>query len=395
MKKKPTVEELERIRQELTEQLIQSERIRSLGTLSGGVAHHFNNLLSVILGYSSFVLNREKLSKEATDALQKITEAAQRGRRLTEELLAFAGSEVEEETLCRIHETLNSVLSLLSSQVPTSVRVETHLDAERDTVLGPRSVIHQVVFNLVTNAFDSMPAGGQLIVRTSNMEVDTDAGLQEYLRIEVTDSGGALPEAIRARPEEALAGSTPPTDRVGLKLSSIYGMVGRLDGTVLLSSDPGSLTRVEVLLPTATAEIAARREPRVRKRLAPSAIWVVDDDPTFREMCEVVLGEQGHTVMGIGGGKELQDLWGKAAKAPDLIIIDFSMPDFNGLELCQWLARQGARVPVVLVSGLSSNQPDIRKALEMKKTYFLQKPFGVRELADVVTVAMGETLIGE
>ena len=127
MKKKPSIEELEKIRDELTEQLIQSERIRSLGTLSGGVAHHFNNLLSVILGYSSFVLNREQLSQEATEALQQISEAAQRGRRLTEELLAFAGSDVEEETLCHVHETIQSVLSLLQSQVHSRVRMDTRL----------------------------------------------------------------------------------------------------------------------------------------------------------------------------------------------------------------------------------------------------------------------------
>ena len=104
---------------ELTQQLVQSERTHSVGTLSGGVAHHFNNLLSVILGYSSFVLNREQVSDEAADALHKIAEAAQRGRRLTEEILAFLGSEVEEEAPCDVHETVNNVLSLLESKTGT------------------------------------------------------------------------------------------------------------------------------------------------------------------------------------------------------------------------------------------------------------------------------------
>ena len=153
---------------ELTQQLVQSERTHSVGTLSGGVAHHFNNLLSVILGYSSFVLNREHVSNEAADALHKIAEAAQRGRRLTEEILAFLGSEAEEEAPCDVHETVNNVLSLLEPKTGSNVRVQTHLDANASTVLAPPSSIRQIVFNLLTNAIDSMPSGGALTVSTAN-----------------------------------------------------------------------------------------------------------------------------------------------------------------------------------------------------------------------------------
>jgi CheY-like chemotaxis protein len=394
-KKQQSLEELEKQKQELAEQLVQSERARSLGILSGGVAHHFNNLLSIILGYSSFVLNRETLSKEATDALQKISEAAQRGRRLTEELLSFAGSDVEDEKIVHTHDTISNVLSLLSSQTPSSIRVETFLAAENDEVLAPPSAIHQIVFNLFTNAFDSMTSGGQLTVTTGNTDMDTESGLQQYLQIQVADSGGVLPTGFEDKQEQPPDEEFVPGDRMGLKLSSVYGIVGRLEGTVVVSSKPGALTRVEVLLPNATETPGEPDQKRRKKRLAPSAIWVVDDDPTFREMCNVVLSEEGHTVEQLPGGKEMQAQWKAASAPPDLIIIDFSMPEYNGLELCQWLAKQGSRVPVVLVSGLSADQPDIRKALEMKRTFFLQKPFSFREMADVVTVAMGETLIGE
>ncbi len=380
---------------ELTQQLVQSERTRSVGTLSGGIAHHFNNLLSVVLGYSSFIQNRENLSREATDALHKIIEAAQRGRRLTEEILAFLGSEVEEETPCHVHETLNSVLSLLESRTSSGVRVESKLDAKHDIVMAQPSAIRQIVFNLLTNAMDSMPSGGRLSISTANTLMATETGKQEYLRVEVADTGGGIPGGVRIPKEEMLTDSRAVTDRIGLKLSSVYGMVGRLEGTVVVSSEPGSLTHVQVLLPTVAEVGEARPEKQVRRRLLPSRIWVVDDDPIFREMCNQVLSDEGHTVDEVGGGREFREKWGGRAPKPDLIVMDFSMPEYNGLQLCEWLRNEGSRVPVILVSGFAANQPDIRRALRLKKTYFLQKPFSFREMADTVTVALGETLIGE
>lgn len=379
--------ELGNSNRELTHQLVQSERIRSLGTLSSGVAHHFNNLLSVILGYSSYVLNREKLSKEAENALGQISGAAQRGRRLTEELLAFAGSEIEEDRICHVHETLANVMSLLGSQTTSLIRMEHQLAAQHDDVMGPRSSIHQVVFNLLTNAIDSMPDGGSLAVETSNVDVEDEGRLQEYLRIAVMDSGSEIPA------EEDVAEAE--SEEMGLKLTSVYGIVGKLEGTVMISSPPGGERKVEVLLPTASAEGGAGEPPAVREEAVPSVIWVVDDDSTFREMCQVVLSEEGHTVVELSGGREMQKKWQDAEKVPDVIVIDFSMPEYNGLELCEWLHRHGSEVPVVLVSGLSVDQPDIHKAKKMKRIFFLQKPFSFRELSDMVAMAMGESLISE
>ena len=394
VKKDSSIQDLEAARQ----QLLQLERTRSLGTLSTGVAHHFNSLLSIILGYASFVLNREKIGGESAEALRKVCEAAQRGRRLTEEILAFSGGEAEEEMVCRIHETVNAVLSLLQAQTAHGICVESRLEAEHDTVMALPSSIRQIVFNLLSNALDSItPQGGKLSVFTANVELSTGSGKQPFVRLEVSDSSGSVPEGFRPQKNGSAPSKVPlDGDRIGLRLSSVYGMVGRLDGTVLISSEPGMLTRVEVLLPVHSAREEAAKEKKVRRRLAPSTLWVVDDDPIFREMCKQVLSEEGHTVDGIPGGRELREKWqGHRGPKPDLIIIDFSMPEYNGLQLCEWLRGQGAKVPVILVSGFAANQPDIGKALKMKKTYFLQKPFSSRDLADTVTVAMGETLIGQ
>lgn len=367
-----------------TSLLLESERVRSLGTLSGGVAHHFNNLLSIILGYSSFLLNRGEFSAESEKALHQISEAAQKGRRLTEEILAFAGSEVEQEAACSLHEMLNSVLSLLETQTAGRVRVTTRLNAQKDTVRAPRSVLHQTLFNLLTNAIDSLTEGGDLTVTTDNTTVTIAGEEVPHICIEVIDSGGIPAVAATSR-----------TKRVRKhKLTSLYGMVDRLDGSAVVTSEEGLSNTAEVLLPLDRAVTALPQTPPVKKRLSPSLIWIVDDDPIFCEMCDRVLSDDGHEVHVIPSGSALQEQWAKAKKAPSLLIIDFSMPEYNGLELCTWLREQGSRAPVILVSGFSHTQPDIHKALKMRKTYFLQKPFPVPELADIVTVALGETLLG-
>ncbi|HOW96552.1 MAG TPA: response regulator, partial [Kiritimatiellia bacterium] len=108
-----------------------------------------------------------------------------------------------------------------------------------------------------------------------------------------------------------------------------------------------------------------------------------------------VLSDSGHAVEELDSGSAFKERWRKNGARPDLIIMDFSMPEYNGLQLCEWLKGEGGAVPVILVSGFAATQPDIAKALRLKRTFFLQKPFSFREMTDVVTVALGETLIGE
>lgn len=370
---------------ELSHQFIQSERTRALGTLSGGVAHHFNNLLSVILGFSSYIANQEEISPQIVEALNNISGAAQRGRRLTEEILAFAGSEVEEESACHLHGILTNVLSLLQSQASSKVQVETDLRAESDAVLAPPSSVHQLVFNLLTSAFDSIPVGGKIHVSTTNRSGGAKGGETPQLCLCITDSSGILPPSA--------SGPTAGERQRTLKLSRAQGIAGTLQGSVSVTSAPGETTRVEVLLPCATPQQAPAPRPRAPRRITTSRIWVVDDDSIFRQMCRQTLGAEGHTVEEMESGPEMQTRWRASSEKPDLLILDFSMPDYNGLELCEWLKEQHSRVPVILVSGFAPNHPDIHKALRMRKTYFLQKPFDYREMLDTVVVALGETLI--
>jgi CheY-like chemotaxis protein/signal transduction histidine kinase len=357
----------------LTGQQLQAERLIAMGTMAEGMAHHFSNLLSVILGYTSLVIDKSTLTPEAAELLRKVTEAAQKGRRFTEEVLTVAGSEDEEESACSLHDRLRGVITLLQSRPGVRADIVAHLDAKYDLVLAPPNVVHQIAFNLLSAALESLHPGSQLTIRTSN---SGDAPASS-IRIEVSETG-------------ATKGASGLSS---LKLASLLGHVSRLEGKVdaAVATTPG--TKVVVTLPISTEPVAPRSEKKIRRRLAPSSIWVADDDPVVREMCRRVLTADGHSVAEASSGEELKQKISASKTPPDLIIYDYSMPDLDGLELCQDLREGGRRVPVILISGFTAEHPDIKKALKLRKTFLLQKPFSFRDMSDMVTIAMGETLV--
>jgi CheY-like chemotaxis protein len=368
-----------------------------LANAATGIAHHLNSLLSVVLGYTSHVVHSEEsLSDESASALRKVTDSAQRARRVVRELLIFAGKTEEDPVVCGVHGVLDGVLSLLTPGLRRGVRIARHYKAARDTVLAPPAALHQMAFDMLTMALDSLPPhGGEVGIKTKVTGIEFDEpgrGSREFLRIEVADSAGL----------RTLAGVDPlalemlnvdqkvEEENAGL----LFNLVRRLDGTVMVSSDPNGVTKVEILLPLAAADAAAP-DRKVKPRLGASRIWVVDDDPMFRDMCVEILRHDGHQVSAFADGTEMQRAWKAGPTRPDLLVHDFSMPDCSADELKEWLESEGApRLPVILVSGLDLSPAETQRLSRHRKTHFLQKPFSQRELSDLVSVAMGETLMG-
>ena len=319
-----------------------AENLANLGAMAEGAAHQFSNLLSVILGYSSLVLAKSELTAEAASALNRISEAAQKGRRLTEEILTLAGAQREEESSCSLHDRLQNALALLQAERPQASSITLDLSAELDQVPAAPGTVHARATNLLRHALESAAEGAALRVATHNV---TENGIQQIVA-------------------EVLEGSQRKESPARIVFPIFSG------------------------IPQRTAK-------NVRRRLAPSHIWVADDDPVVREMCQRVLSAEGHTVREASSGVELQGLFDKKnTGAPDLVIYDFSMPDVDGVELINWLRQKSLRVPVILISGFTAEHPDLKQALQQRKVFLLQKPFSFRDMSDLVTIAMGETLVG-
>ncbi len=321
-----------------------AQHLASLGTLAEGAAHQFSNLLSIILGYSSLVLAKTELPEEAATALNRISEAAQKGRRLTEEILTVSGALHEEEAACSLHECLNKVVALLQAESPRASAFALDLQAEHDHVLATTGTLHTVLTNLLRHALDGAPDTASLTIATRN----TQEGGIEHIAVEV------------------------------------------LEGKARKATDSAS----RIAFPT-VSEPLSHTEKKIRRRLAPSTIWVADDDPNVREVCQRVLHAEGHTVREASSGNALQTMLKDTDKTPDLLIYDFSMPDLDGVEFVGWLRNQNTRpVPVILISGFSAEHPDLKGILQTRKVFLLQKPFTYRDMSDLVTIAMGETLVG-
>lgn len=367
-----------------------------LANAAGGVAHHLNNLLSVVLGYSTHVAHTEEhLSDASAEALRKVNDAAQRARRVVRELLLFAGQAEEEPAVCGVHEILDGVLSLLEPNLRRGARIVRQFKATRDQVLAPPATLHQMAFDMLTMALDSLPPhGGEVGIKTKVTTIGFDDPAQppqDFLRVEVADSAGlrTLPGIdplalemlnVDARVEEENA-------------SLLYNLVRRMEGTVMVSSDPQGVTKVEILLPLAAPDAAVPGK-RVKPRETHSRIWLVDDDPVFRDMCAQILRHDGHQVTTFSEGAQLQQAWKAGPVRPDLLVHDYSLPDLSGAELKEWLELENSRVPVILVSGLDLHAPEAQRLARQRKTFFLQKPFSQRELSDLASLAMGETMAG-
>lgn len=374
---------------EALQEIGKSARVRAVGEMATGVAHHFNNILSVVLGYTTFVLNKEELPAEISGPLERVIEAAMRGRRLTSELLKFAATGVEEEAAVKVQDIFDTVLSLLGAQAGGAVKVEANYGAQNDCVRAKAGVIHKLVYNLLAAAFESMPEGGRLSVETSNVSMDTEYGMQTFLKMVVTDTGGFVPQTSGETAELPGGGSTT------FLLSDVYGIVGTLEGTISVSSRPGKETRVEVLLPVIEEERGERAAGAAERKAGASrrSVWVIDDDPRFREMCRVVLGEAGYEVHEYADGMAaLREI--AAGRHGDILLVDYSMPEINGQEFCQRLDQLQVRVPVIVVSGLSAETAGIRELRGRPSTYYLQKPFASQELLDTLNMASGETIPG-
>lgn len=341
------------------------ERVLAVGTLAAGIVHQFNNVLAVVLGYASSMLQNERVSPKVAEGLNKIIEAAEAGRRLTEEVGAYLSDEVAP---CSVHRILSSIVALLAVRTGPGISLQTQFEAECDAVRAPAGLLRQILLNVLANLLDCVPPGGRLSVCTRNVRGNGKNQGSLWLEVVVAEQDHQGHSALRGEEEE---------------WSRTQELVTGLPDAVMRVEDDERGGRVILRFP-AHAVVPDVAEPPRATSARPIEVWVVDDNATFCEMCQRVLGDAGHRVAVMDTAEALEKRWSAATNHPNAIILDFSMPDRNGLQICQWLRSQGPEVPIILVSGLPASHPDIRQALQMPNVRFLQKPFTVSELTQAL-----------
>lgn len=366
--------------------LTQVQKMEAIGRLTGGIAHDFNNLLHVVnmnLELVSLYAKEEKVKP----VVDRAKSASRRGARLTNQLLSFARSQSLVPKLTEVNQLLGGMKDLIEISVGSGVEVEYELcDEDAAAVLDP-SQMEMAILNLAVNSKDAMPEGGKLKISTGTRYFDTDerdlpAG--DYVVVTVTDTGTGIPAALQAKVFDPFFTTKPVGSGTGLGLSQVYGFARQSGGLVRLRSEEGKGTTVEMIFPQADGEAeapeVARQAPAIPALAGASHILVVEDDPDVRRVIVECLSLIGYKVTEAANGSEA--LAQLASAKPDLMVVDYAMPEMTGAEVISQARKMVGDIPVILATGYADMAAVERLA---GKPRILRKPFDIAQLGDAVS----------
>lgn len=382
---------------EIEEQLRQADKMGTVGRLAAGIAHDFNNLLTVILGYSELLLGDNGTAVVAGEASREfvkcIRDAAERGKSLTSQLLAFGRQTLMEMRLADLNTVILQARALITSIVGKAVEVELRLDSSPVYAKIDVDQVTQLLLNLASNSGDAMPNGGKLIMETrrtvvEEQETKSDLLPGHYAMLVVSDTGTGIPEEIQSRVFDPFF-TTKPTGRgTGLGLPVVHGIVKQHGGHIQLSSQPGKGTTVTIYFPSEAPPHAEKETQRPTGELL-THVLVVDDESVVRQYVARVLEFCGYRVTSASDAEEALDLIENGLQF-DVMVTDLAMPGKNGRELAEELARRRPGTPVLFISGYTEDAA-FRQGLLDNHVQFLAKPFTPAALVERIR-AMVEAL---
>jgi len=373
-------------RKQLEQQVMQAQKMESIGTLAGGIAHDFNNLLGGILGYASLMKSKIAKDHEAFNYANIIETSATRAAELTAQLLAFARGGKYEVTVLNLNAIINETLEIIGRTIDKSIEIETHLQEGLSTVEADAVQIEQVVMNLCVNARDAMPDGGRLIIETgierlTEEHVHSHMGAKEglYVGMSVTDTGIGMTKETVERIFEPFFTTKEKGKGTGLGLSMVYGVVKNHGGYVRVYSEPGEGSAFKVYLPAnGKAEL---KEPSRNESPANGTemILVVDDEEPIRSLAKDALENFGYTVLLAENGEQAIETYKTRRDEIDLVVLDMIMPKMGGRETFLNLKAMNPDVKALLSSGYSQNAK-AEEILSSGVSGFVQKPYQIDAL---------------
>ena len=385
------VEERTREREAALAQVHEMQKLESLGQLTGGVAHDFNNVLMAVLGNLELVearLTDERLKR----MVQNARRAGQRGAKLTEQLLAYARRQRLTPEATDLNRLLGpEAIDMLRRALGGTVEVKTNLASDLWAALTDPTQLDLIVLNLAINARDAMPDGGTLLIETANVssgQAHLPSGLPagDYVMVAVTDNGTGMTDEVAAKAFEPFFSTKETGKGSGLGLSQVYGVTRQLGGAVQLKTRLGEGTRMEIFLPRTADTPSVPNSERSRSAyLSGSAtVLVVDDQEEVREVSVSHVETLGYRAIPAGSGKGALEIFDGGAPI-DLLLADFAMPGMSGIELARTVRRKRPNLPVVIVTGYA----DIGETKDLEGMLLLKKPYRLDDLAATIESALG------
>jgi PAS domain S-box-containing protein len=366
-----------------------AQRLESLGTLAGGVAHDLNNTLSPVL--MCVDLLRLDCPGHGAQHVDVIEQSAKRGADLVRQLLTFAKGADGERVLIQARQQLDSIVKFIRGSFDKSIKVETKFDEDLPPVLGDVTHLHQVLLNLCVNARDAMPSGGALVIEAHPFEVDAafaafvpEAVPGRYLQLVVRDTGTGIPHEIIDRIFDPFFTTKAPEKGTGLGLSTVMGIVKSYGGFIRVSSEPGRGTSFGVYLPAASEQPA---EPDPEPSSGPLGsgefVLIVDDEVVIRETLTTLLTRLGFESIAAADGAEALIQLGHYSDEIKLVITDINMPVMDGVALARILRRMTPELPLIAMTGLQDEER-LAQLRELGGVHLLAKPFSMASLTDAL-----------
>jgi len=382
---------------QLEKQLLHAQRMEAVGTLAGGIAHEFNNLLQSVHGYAELLLLDLEADPARSEKLRRIMHSAQRGSELTQQLLDFSRRHEPQTQVLDLKELVERVADLLERTLPKQIAIQLDLAPEALNVCVDPHQLEQVLMNLAVNARDAMPAGGRLSLRAERLELGEGAAAElaelapgPYVCLEVADSGEGMEEAVRERIFEPFFTTREVGRGSGLGLAMTYGIMRNHGGTVVCASAPDQGTSFRLYFPAFEQPLAAASEPPPTATIerGSATILIVDDDAFIRDLGRQLFTRFGYQVLSAEDGHQALRLYQEHREEIDLVVLDLIMPTMDGDECLERLLALNPELKVVIATGFSPGG-SVREALKRGARGILHKPFQISEALRVVQQVLG------
>lgn len=376
-------------RQKTEKLLIRAQRLESLGTLAGGVAHDFNNILTAIFGYSELLLEAsEGTSKEHLGFLKEIQDSCERGANLTSQLISFSKRQVLQKQRLNLNQLVLNLRDFLRRLLPEDLEIEIDLDDALPLVEVDSGQIEQCIMNLVVNARDAMPNGGLLTIRTFLTPLGDEPGAtaEGWVSLVVEDRGLGIPPEDLDHIFEPFFSTKSHTKGSGLGLSMVYGIVQQHGGEIHVDSEVGRGTLMQLNLPASDASAEIVLEASIQSALskispASGGILIVEDDPAVLLVAERICSQSGYTAFSASCVEEALRTFDENGHQIELLFTDVVLPDGDGIQLALKLTHLRPSLPVVFTSGYQNAKTDSTALHRIPFHRFLSKPY---RSADVI-----------
>ena len=384
-------------KERLESQLLQAQKMESVGRLAGGVAHDFNNMLSVILGYAELIKGRLPVGDPHLKDILSIEKAAGHSRDITRQLLAFSRKQIIEPRLMNLNDQIASSQNTLARLIGEEIELCFYPEKDLQRINFDPTQVDQILVNLVVNARDAMPDGGRLTIETANIRLDAfycqaHLGFKpgDYVLLAVSDDGVGMDKELQSHLFEPFFTTKIVGEGTGLGLATVYGMVKQNGGFINVYSEPGQGTTFKIYIPGVAEEEAGTEEiEEARVAYGSGRVLLVEDEEMVREIAKEILEEIGYTVLVADTPQAALSLCENQDTRIDLLLTDVVMPGMSGVELKKKIEAIRPGIKVLFMSGYTSNVIAKRGVLE-KGVHFIQKPFRMKDLALKVREAIGE-----